>query len=189
MPTAGKIISTVCPRLSFDGTCLAARSAVPSSRTSCSSFLIIKGNALTIRPAPVRLMFSRQKNVQVISRSFAKRVSRARVGLALRPQQAPACPLSSSITHVIQELECPAHLALPRRLVRRFSTIRFLRTCLIQWRMPCLLRLSIRLPQLGVFRTTPSIRQAEIGTSELQSHSDLVCRLLLEKKKINNAHM
>src|SRR5438034_6463003 len=35
--------------------------------------------------------------------------------------------------------------------------------------------------------TPPTIRtwRSEEHTSELQSHSDLVCRLLLEKKKIN----
>src|SRR5436190_9450465 len=33
------------------------------------------------------------------------------------------------------------------------------------------------------FRQSPCIRSEE-HTSELQSHSDLVCRLLLEKKKI-----
>src|SRR5437588_1092165 len=31
--------------------------------------------------------------------------------------------------------------------------------------------------------TTPSTERSEEHTSELQSHSDLVCRLLLEKKK------
>src|SRR5215204_7682058 len=30
--------------------------------------------------------------------------------------------------------------------------------------------------------------RSEEHTSELQSHSDLVCRLLLEKKKTNNKH-
>src|SRR5260221_9745835 len=32
-------------------------------------------------------------------------------------------------------------------------------------------------------RTKPTISRSEEHTSELQSHSDLVCRLLLEKKK------
>src|SRR5438132_5061021 len=31
-----------------------------------------------------------------------------------------------------------------------------------------------------------ALQRSEEHTSELQSHSDLVCRLLLEKKKINN---
>src|SRR5438034_1466581 len=31
----------------------------------------------------------------------------------------------------------------------------------------------------------PSVTRSEEHTSELQSHSDLVCRLLLEKKKVN----
>src|SRR5438034_3180397 len=37
------------------------------------------------------------------------------------------------------------------------------------------------LPQRA--RTTPRALRSEEHTSELQSHSDLVCRLLLEKKK------
>src|SRR5438034_2986130 len=44
-----------------------------------------------------------------------------------------------------------------------------------QWRMDIL-------PAKG----TPSSRRSEEHTSELQSHSDLVCRLLLEKKKKQN---
>src|SRR5438132_8240524 len=35
-------------------------------------------------------------------------------------------------------------------------------------------------------RRTPTVRRSEEHTSELQSHSDLVCRLLLEKKKKAN---
>src|SRR5438034_8271161 len=34
-----------------------------------------------------------------------------------------------------------------------------------------------------------TVRRSEEHTSELQSHSDLVCRLLLEKKKINQTKM
>src|SRR5436190_13326346 len=34
-----------------------------------------------------------------------------------------------------------------------------------------------------------STMRSEEHTSELQSHSELVCRLLLEKKKINSAHV
>src|SRR5438132_14104698 len=33
----------------------------------------------------------------------------------------------------------------------------------------------------------PTVRRSEEHTSELQSHSDLVCRLLLEKKKFTSA--
>src|SRR5260221_3031701 len=36
--------------------------------------------------------------------------------------------------------------------------------------------------------TLPVFRRSEEHTSELQSHSDLVCRLLLEKKKQNMTH-
>src|SRR5215211_3652738 len=38
-------------------------------------------------------------------------------------------------------------------------------------------------PALGPTTATPSRFRSEEHTSELQSHSDLVCRLLLEKKK------
>src|SRR5260221_8570943 len=37
-----------------------------------------------------------------------------------------------------------------------------------------------------VSRSAPGWARSEEHTSELQSHSDLVCRLLLEKKKIRN---
>src|SRR5260221_4572098 len=39
-------------------------------------------------------------------------------------------------------------------------------------------------PGVGVSATTAFYGRSEEHTSELQSHSDLVCRLLLEKKKI-----
>src|SRR5438034_6697408 len=39
----------------------------------------------------------------------------------------------------------------------------------------------------GSWRSCPAPRRSEEHTSELQSHSDLVCRLLLEKKK-NKTH-
>src|SRR5260221_6495532 len=42
---------------------------------------------------------------------------------------------------------------------------------------------SIRLTE--IHRPTLGILRSEEHTSELQSHSDLVCRLLLEKKKTN----
>src|SRR5438034_4122100 len=38
-------------------------------------------------------------------------------------------------------------------------------------------------PVIGVGAAEPLARRSEEHTSELQSHSDLVCRLLLEKKK------
>src|SRR5260221_6630079 len=50
-----------------------------------------------------------------------------------------------------------------------------------------------KVPRAWSARTTgssrrPRTRRSEEHTSELQSHSDLVCRLLLEKKKNNQAH-
>src|SRR5438034_5370453 len=38
-------------------------------------------------------------------------------------------------------------------------------------------------PDEGARRGAPTVGRSEEHTSELQSHSDLVCRLLLEKKK------
>src|SRR5438034_5947829 len=50
----------------------------------------------------------------------------------------------------------------------------------------------VNLRETGVGKRSPSfvgaIRRSEEHTSELQSHSDLVCRLLLEKKKKNKEH-
>src|SRR5436190_16836459 len=49
-------------------------------------------------------------------------------------------------------------------------------------------------PSFGPWRlaktiaSTPAARRSEEHTSELQSHSDLVCRLLLEKKNITDVH-
>src|SRR5436190_17131184 len=42
---------------------------------------------------------------------------------------------------------------------------------------------SLSLPPNAAHRRTELQRRSEEHTSELQSHSDLVCRLLLEKKK------
>src|SRR5260221_9432338 len=48
----------------------------------------------------------------------------------------------------------------------------------------------VKSPMVGTYYESPSPGRSEEHTSELQSHSDLVCRLLLEKKKkkikINN---
>src|SRR2546430_6952199 len=54
-------------------------------------------------------------------------------------------------------------------------------------RRPCL----VRKPRLAALRsrnfaTIPESQRSEEHTSELQSQSNLVCRLLLEKKKKNN---
>src|SRR2546421_4131589 len=52
---------------------------------------------------------------------------------------------------------------------------------------PCLPRTSRkRLSGRTPTRSRSSMRRSEEHTSELQSRSDLVCRLLLEKKKKNN---
>src|SRR5476649_811630 len=53
--------------------------------------------------------------------------------------------------------------------------------------LPISRRPTIRRPsQAGNWPTTVSGSRSEEHTSELQSHSDLVCRLLLEKKKKKN---
>src|SRR2546430_3681668 len=48
---------------------------------------------------------------------------------------------------------------------------------------PCLVSLSDARARLGEMRSSPSAWRSEEHTSELQSQSNLVCRLLLEKKK------
>src|SRR5260370_7450863 len=47
--------------------------------------------------------------------------------------------------------------------------------------------LSLRLSNSDKSRSRPSMKRSEEHTSELQSHLNLVCRLLLEKKK--NLHL
>src|SRR6266852_112810 len=84
------------------GTCLAAPLAVPSSRTSCSSFLIISVSASTIRPTRAILQSSLRRNVPVIFRSFAKLVLRAQATLVHRRQRAPPYALSNFIILVQQ---------------------------------------------------------------------------------------
>src|SRR5437588_8488499 len=48
-----------------------------------------------------------------------------------------------------------------------------------------LLRLDEIFVAIARLSSAPGAPRSEEHTSELQSHSDLVCRLLLEKKKIN----
>src|SRR5260221_9811501 len=50
------------------------------------------------------------------------------------------------------------------------------------------LELEFRRVPLGVLHVNEDARSEE-HTSELQSHSDLVCRLLLEKKKISSTSL
>src|SRR5438034_3838336 len=47
------------------------------------------------------------------------------------------------------------------------------------------LRFDLKSPEIFVFTPKGDVIRSEEHTSELQSHSDLVCRLLLEKKKQN----
>src|SRR5437868_10583418 len=60
----------------------------------------------------------------------------------------------------------------PSRRVRRSSV----------WRQPSSVT-SIRARHHGLFPGAPQAQRSEEHTSELQSRFDLVCRLLLEKKK------
>src|SRR2546421_3716252 len=54
----------------------------------------------------------------------------------------------------------------------------------LQRRPPAALRGVQRAAPLGARRVGARLRRSEEHTSELQSRSDLVCRLLLEKKKL-----
>src|SRR5438034_5365597 len=70
-----------------------------------------------------------------------------------------------------------------RSLVKRLTTLRW--TAYGQCRAAGLIT-TIRPPR-GT-RITMRFRRSEEHTSELQSHSDLVCRLLLEKKNKDKLH-
>src|SRR5438034_3597915 len=84
--------------------------------------------------------------------------------------------------------ECPNEAAMPREQARTASTIRIgkiARGILFIWDT-WFLASAVKLlnPWLGCLgRSYVRVRRSEEHTSELQSHSDLVCRLLLEKKK------
>src|SRR5438132_2860254 len=49
-----------------------------------------------------------------------------------------------------------------------------------------IVRNASRPPRIPVCDALTAANRSEEHTSELQSHSDLVCRLLLEKKKVND---
>src|SRR5260221_7629337 len=75
--------------------------------------------------------------------------------------------------------------------LRSFPLLRYAHGCLIP---PCccgcpgigFLAWSCACCNPAIFESAPAILRSEEHTSELQSHSDLVCRLLLEKKKTTN---
>src|SRR5438034_4715010 len=46
----------------------------------------------------------------------------------------------------------------------------------------------LQLNDVAIVGSSPEMLRSEEHTSELQSHSDLVCRLLLEKKKKTEPH-
>src|SRR6266496_847522 len=53
--------------------------------------------------------------------------------------------------------------------------------------LPILCVCALPLREREDYRTYPPVRRSEEHTSELQSRRDLVCRLLLEKKKKNQS--
>src|SRR5260370_24915758 len=72
----------------------------------------------------------------------------------------------------------------PRTLARRISAMRqFYKFLLIEGVRQDDPTAELDTPRLG--RPLPKILRSEEHTSELQSHLNLVCRLLLEKKKDN----
>src|SRR5438132_9622309 len=74
----------------------------------------------------------------------------------------------------------------PRSTLFPYTTL--FRSLLDRWSPHTALRGSVViLCSDGLERGDPALRSEE-HTSELQSHSDLVCRLLLEKKKKNDKH-
>src|SRR5260370_6454422 len=66
----------------------------------------------------------------------------------------------------------------PRSTLFPYTTL--FRSCSMPWPPICRV---VRPPE------RLSLRRSEEHTSELQSHLNLVCRLLLEKKKPNTAHL
>src|SRR5947207_11813524 len=57
----------------------------------------------------------------------------------------------------------------------------------LQDHLPPPVELGLRPDRVGLGRARPRAERSEEHTSELQSHSDLVCRLLLEKKNCRSA--
>src|SRR5438132_7151411 len=72
----------------------------------------------------------------------------------------------------------------PRSTLFPYTTL--FRSLLRSW--PCCLRRRHRLRGRAAKPLVPGRARSEEHTSELQSHSDLVCRLLLEKKKKKIRH-
>src|SRR5437773_4636870 len=117
---------------------------------------------------PLRNAFTPASKVAALMRSFSASRSYANSWKYEMPPiiAAPATMWSQSIASSLRSL---ASLASPSTSRYRGSSSKVRDT------RPYLLKLS-----------TPTTSRSEEHTSELQSHHDLVCRLLLEKKKKNN---
>src|SRR5438034_2633150 len=61
-------------------------------------------------------------------------------------------------------------------------------TTLFRSHPPAKLKRAPALDRFAAIEQRESVKRSEEHTSELQSHSDLVCRLLLEKKKKKKNH-
>src|SRR5260221_5129760 len=82
-----------------------------------------------------------------------------------RPPRSTLFPYTTLFrSHLIEQLERHGHLLVGERIRRRENS-------------------GDLGPMLAVERANANGGRSEEHTSELQSHSDLVCRLLLEKKK------
>src|SRR5699024_12853609 len=107
--------------------------------------------------------------------------------LRSRPAQ---CCLMSSIPHLLFLFSCSVdHLNLHSFPTRRSSDLLLerlsLKMLLKTWVLNLLKKLQQKLMTLLVMVLQLQLFRSEEHTSELQSSFDLVCRLLLEKKKIN----
>src|SRR5437773_12462812 len=81
----------------------------------------------------------------------------------------------------------PASFILSRMTRRPPRSTLFPYTTLFRSGVRALAPTPLHRPGRGVRRLRPRTDRSEEHTSELQSHHDLVCRLLLEKKKNNNS--
>src|SRR5260221_9203945 len=86
-----------------------------------------------------------------------------------RPPRSTLFPYTTLFRSI---LKAPSATKSPSRLHRNFPTS-----------ADNINRISAQASRLPMHERGPAPKRSEEHTSELQSHSDLVCRLLLEKKK------
>src|SRR5438034_1505860 len=102
------------------------------------------------------------------ARAHPRELARHPHRLAHRSKSPAGCPRLSSYRRRYRPLRAISSLCVPRPMMRPSSSTSTKSASVIEGRSCVIIRQVLR---------------SEEHTSELQSHSDLVCRLLLEKKK------